>query len=318
MVLIATASANMYIEKASLSIVVITVVLIVYILLLSTIMNYILGVNRKVEEAKKKIELIHKHTEESIEYASLIQGALVPQAEVLQTIFHDSFALWRPKDIVGGDIWLFNGLRHEDECLLMVIDCTGHGVPGAFVTMLVKAMEQQITTKIAYDADEEVSPAKLMSIFNRTMKKLLKQESVESISNAGFDGAIVYYNKREKILKFSGAETPLFYMHNDTLKMLKGNRHSVGYKKSDANYEFKEHIISVEEGMQFYLTTDGYLDQNGGDKGFPFGKKRFKKIIENSYKKSMQEQQEIFVNELETYQQNEIRNDDVTLIGLKI
>ena len=82
----------------------------------------------------------------------------------------------------------------------MVIDCTGHGVPGALVTMLVKAMEQQITTKIYYDPEEQVSPAKLMSIFNKTMKLLLKQESIESVSNAGFDGAIIYYNKKEGIL----------------------------------------------------------------------------------------------------------------------
>ena len=78
------------------------------------------------------------------------------------------------------------------------------------------------------------------------------------------------------MIKFAGAETPLFYVENEELKMLKGNRHSIGYKTSDASYEFQDHIIEVKDGMSFYLTTDGYLDQNGGDKSFPFGKKRFR------------------------------------------
>ena len=318
MVLLITALGNFLIGKDPVIITIINVILIIFVLLLSTIMNYILGINRKIEDAKKEIEIIHKHTEESIEYASLIQGALVPQEADLQTMFQDSFALWCPKDIVGGDIWFFNELRNDDECLLMVIDCTGHGVPGAFVTMLVKAIEQQITTRISHDPEEEVSPAKLMTIFNRTMKKLLKQENVESISNAGFDGAIIYYNKNQKKLKFAGAETPLFYTQNQKIKMIKGSRHSVGYKKSDANYVFKEHIIDTEPGMQFYLTTDGFLDQNGGTKGFPFGKKRFKAILEENQTRSFSQQKEVMLTTLSHYQGTEERNDDITVIGFKI
>ena len=272
----------------------------------------------EMEKTKLEIEAINKHTRESIEYASLIQGALIPDHSVFRNYFSDYFAIWHPKDTVGGDIYLFEELRHKDECLLMVIDCTGHGVPGAFVTMLVKAIERQITAKINNDPDEVVSPAKILSIFNKNMKQLLKQESVDSVSNAGFDGGILYYNKKEKVVKFAGAETPLFYVEENEQKMIKGTRYSVGYKKCSIDYEYKEHTIAVKEGMQFYLTTDGYLDQNGGEKGFPFGKKRFKKIIEAYHQESMADQQEIFLNELETYQQEEIRNDDVTLIGLKI
>ena len=203
----------------------------------------------------------------------------------------------------------------------MVIDCTGHGVPGAFVTMLVKAIERQVIAKIKSDRyrDIDVSPAWILSYFNKTMKILLQQENEESISNPGFDGGIIYYNKKEKIIKFSGAETPLFYTDtNNELQTIKGSRHSIGYKKSDTSFEFKENIIDVKEGMKFYLTTDGYLDQNGGDKGFPLGKKRFKKIIEEYNKESMIDQQKIFLAKLNSYQDEEERNDDVTLIGFKI
>ena len=271
----------------------------------------------EMERAKQEIEAIHKHTRDSIEYASLIQGALMPEESAFKNYFQDYFTIWHPKDLVGGDIYLFDELRNDDECLLMVIDCTGHGVAGAFVTMLVKAIERQITGRIKH-SDEIVSPAKILSIFNKSMKHLLKQESKESISNAGFDGGIVYYNKKEKIIKYAGSETPLFYIEDDELKMLKGTRYSVGYKSCDVNYEYKEHIVSVTEGMSFYLSTDGYLDQNGGEKSFPFGKKRFQNIIKKHHTKVMLEQQEIFLNELDSYQGNEESNDDITLIGFKI
>jgi serine phosphatase RsbU (regulator of sigma subunit) len=272
----------------------------------------------KLDEARKGLVATNKHTRESIEYASLIQGALVPNNDTFTNYFHDYFAIWEPKDIVGGDIYLFEELRNGHESLLMVIDCTGHGVPGAFVTMLVKAIERQIIAKINNDLNIDVSPAWILSYFNKTMKKLLQQETQDSISNAGFDGGIIYYNRKKQILKFAGAETPLFYIDDEKLKTIKGNRHSIGYKKSDVHYDFKEHIINVQEGMKFYLTTDGYLDQNGGDKAFPFGKKRFSQVIKENSSKSFSKQKDILINTLQKYQANEERNDDVTLVGFEI
>jgi len=275
---------------------------------------------------QKNIELevraIHKHTRDSIEYASLIQGALLPEKDVLLKYFKDNFVLWTPKDTVGGDIYLFNELRHDDECLLMYIDCTGHGVPGAFVTMLVKAVEAQIISEILTDTDMNVSPAWIMGYFNKALKKLLKQETKNSLSNAGWDGGIIYYNKKDKILKFAGAETPLFYIdENDTLQTIKGNRYSVGYKKCSIDYEYKETIINVKEGMKFYCTTDGYLDQNGGEKDFPFGKKRFTNIIKDNHTLPMMDQKNIFIEKMEEYEEmivNNDRNDDMTVIGFEI
>lgn len=268
-----------------------------------------------MEKAKQELEAVHKHTRESIEYASLIQNSLIPDNKTFKHFFEDYFAIWEPKDIVGGDIYLMEQVS-EDEVILMVIDCTGHGVPGAFVTMLVKAVERQLMANI--HKDEVISPAKILQIFNKSIKHLLKQESEDSISNAGFDGGIIYYNKKTHMLKFAGAETSLFYIDNNELKTIKGNRHSVGYKKSDANYEFTDHTVEVREGMKFYCATDGFLDQNGGEKGFPFSKKRFSNLIKENYKKTFSQQKEILFNSLANYQGDEDRNDDVTVIGFKI
>ena len=283
--------------------------------------NSYIGMTTDITKQKKieeEIRQMHKHTRDSIEYASLIQHALIPERSTFENFFPDFFTYWQPKDIVGGDVYLFEQLS-DKESLLLVIDCTGHGVPGAFVTMLVKAIERQVTALIHGNDFINVSPAWILSYFNKTIKKLLKQESEESISNAGFDGGVLYYNKEEKIVKFSGAETPLFYFdENGEFKTVKGNRHSIGYKKSDADYEFKEHVFEAKEGMQFYLTTDGYLDQNGGEKDFPFGKKRFGNLLKENYQKPFKDQEKILVDELITYQGNTDRNDDVTVIGIKI
>ena len=273
-------------------------------------------------EAKKEVEIINKHTRDSIEYASLIQNALMPIPNAMSPYFKDHFVTWTPKDTVGGDIWLFSELRHKDETLLMFVDCTGHGVPGAFVTMIVKAVEREIVSIINHNETMDVSPAWIMGYFNKTIKKLLRQETKDSLSNAGFDGGIIYYNRRKQIIKFAGAETALFYIGKDgILNMVKGNRYSVGYKKCDMNYEYKETIIDVKEGIKFYCTTDGYLDQNGGKKGFPFGKKRFSKIIQEHHKEPMSKFQTILQLNIMEYE-NEIvnndRNDDMTVIGFEI
>ena len=316
-VLVVVTFSNIELGRDISSLIIVDIILIIFILLMSTIMNYVLDINKKILESKQMIEDIHRHTKESIEYASMIQNALIPNSQEFQNYCSDFFSIWQQKDTVGGDIYLFDGLRDQDECLLMLIDCTGHGVPGALVTMLVKAIERQIVVQIS-NSDEIVSPAKLLAIFNQSMKHLLKQDSPESNSNAGFDGAILYYNKKNRIIRFAGAEIPLFIVEDDELRMIKEEKYSVGYKKCDANYQYTEHTIEVKDGMRLYLTTDGYLDQNGGEKGFPFGKKRFKKIITENYQKPMSQQKEVFLNSLKNYQGSEERNDDITLIGLKI
>jgi PAS domain S-box-containing protein len=280
------------------------------------LINYVQDIS-SAKQRESKLNSLYKHTQDSIEYASLIQGALIPEPDIFGNYFNDFFSVWRPKDIVGGDIYLFEELRDKDECMLMVIDCTGHGVPGAFVTMLVKAIERQIVANIK-NSEDIVSPSKILSIFNKSMKHLLKQDVADSVSNAGFDGAILYYNKKEKIIRFSGAELPLFYVNENGVNTIKGSRHSVGYKKCDAKYIYEEHTVDVKEGMKFYLATDGYFDQNGGKKGFPFGKKVFKSIILKHQDKDMKIQKEILLDNLKEYQGKEEVNDDITLIGLEI
>ncbi len=271
-----------------------------------------------LEDIKNKIHEMHIHTKDSIEFASVIQSALIPDYNLFKKFFDDSLVLWTPKDVVGGDIYLIEELRDGDECLLMVIDCTGHGVPGAFITMFVKAIERQIILHINNNKDMDVSPAWVLSYFNKNMKKLLKQESKDSVSNAGFDGQVIYYNKSTNIIKTASARNEIFYIKDDELNTIKPDKHSVGYRDSNSEYEFKDTTINIDKEMTFYISSDGYWDQIGGTKELSFGKRRLKKVLIDNYKESMADQKEILINTLYEYQDDSERLDDVTFVGLKI
>ncbi|MEA3384715.1 MAG: response regulator [Campylobacterota bacterium] len=268
------------------------------------------------EEAKLNIEKSNKKMKDSIEYASFIQKAIIPNDDTINKYFKDNFIIWEPKDVVGGDIYLINELRDDDECLLMVIDCTGHGVPGAFVTMIVKAIKEQITNKIIH-SKEEVDPSKILAFFNKHLKMLLGQNSTQNISNVGFDGQIIYYNKKQNIIRCASARNEIMFIQNNELKSIKGDRHSVGYSDSKEDFVFKNHTIDISIPTKLYLASDGYWDQLGGDKYLPFGKKRFKEMLELNYMLSMEKQKELFKNILFQYQKEYFRNDDITLIGLE-
>ncbi len=295
---------------------------VVVILLMMLVAYVLLKRIHFVQQSKQKIEADHRQTRDSIEYASLIQNAFIPDASDFDRYFSEHFCFWKPKDIVGGDIYTLIPLRHEDEVLLMVIDCTGHGVPGAFVSMLVKAIEQQIVTKLLHQQDD-ISPAHILTTFNQSLKTLLKQNSAQLVQDddvlhTGFDGGILYYDKRRAIVRFAGANLPLFYVHQGEVRSIKGDRHSVGYFASDMNYHFTEHQLSVVSGMCFYLTTDGYLDQNGGEKGFPLGKRRFVQTLTQHQHATFGQQAQVLINLLANFQKNYEQTDDITLIGVKI
>jgi len=188
--------------------------------------------------------------------------------------------------------------------------------------MIVKSIQREIVSKLLKHPDFDISTSIIMSYFNKTMKKLLKQNDKYSVSNAGFDGGIIYYNRRTQVLKFTGAQTPLFYITTDgELHTIKAERYSVGYKQCSNEHEYIEHVLYVKEGMKFFISTDGYFDQNGGRKDFPFGKTRFVNIIKQNYQKPLHQLKQIFIQELEAYQNmilNNEQNDDITVIGFEI
>lgn len=283
-------------------------------------------IEHELMREKSKAEEARQQLQDSINSAALIQQTLTPKDEALNAFFTEQMHIWQPKDVVGGDIYLFTTLRHEEESLLMVIDCTGHGVPGAFLTMLIKAIHQQLVTNLKH-RQGEVSPAKLLAEFNVTLKRLLKQEEEQqktlraqksNYHDVGFDGAIVYCDKQRNLVRFAGAHTSLYYLNGSDLNIVKGDRQSIGYRQSRVDFEFNEYDLIATPYSVFYLTTDGFIDQNGGSKGLPFGKKRFEKIMLDYGDQALVRQRTIFLKEHQAYQQGENQTDDITLLAFRL
>jgi hypothetical protein len=168
-------------------------------------------------------------------------------------------------------------------------------------------------------AKKDIHPGELLTIFNKEIKSLLDQHGRESKSNAGFDGAIVYFDlKRRGIIRYAGAETPLFLVDKEgKCKTIKGSRHSVGYRSCDADFVYEEHEIKMDSFDRLYLTTDGLLDQNGGAKDIPFGKRKLISILESHHDKPINEIKELVMTDLTEWKGNAEQNDDITFVGIE-
>lgn len=278
-------------------------------------------VEKRTEELNKTLgDLEHKHNllkrantkiMDSIQYAKLIQDSILPNKEEIKTYFPEHFIYWEPKDVVGGDFYQFYVLK--EGLLLMVGDCTGHGVPGGFMTMLSTASLRNIIL-----GEKHTTTGTILSQMNNSIKKSLKQESRKSISDDGLDCGICLIKPGEQKLEYSGAKSYLFTLINGELAETKGNRKSIGYTRSPMNYEFTTHSISIPLGTTFYMFTDGLIDQIGGDFGYPYGKKRLIQLLVEIQDKPMKIQKEFIIQSLKEYQGNQDRLDDVTIIGIRI
>ncbi|MBI9099624.1 MAG: SpoIIE family protein phosphatase [Spirochaetaceae bacterium] len=259
------------------------------------------------------LQLSDKNTQimDSITYASTIQQSILPQKEVLTKNIKEHFTLWRPKNVVGGDFHWFH--ETKEGFLLAVCDCTGHGVPGALMTMTTYSVLNRIASHFIDD-----NPALILKELNKVLRSLLNQNTEKSLSDDGLDMGLCYYSKEDKRVIFSGAKNSLRIVQNGKLTELKGNKQSIGYFKSKEKFEYTNHEISIEENQTFYMTTDGFLDQNGGEKDFSFGKTRFNKMVLKYADLPLPEQKAHFEKELKEYMKDESQRDDIVVLGFKV
>jgi serine phosphatase RsbU (regulator of sigma subunit) len=270
----------------------------------------------ELDESKAVVEKAHRDIQASISFASLIQSAILPNVkEILPQYVKDYFAIWKPRDIVGGDIYFTIELPEYHKVVLMVIDGAGHGVPGAFVTMLVKAIENQIradlTTK-GLDPD----PAGMLAHFNRDIKSMLKQ-SKGSRSNAGFDGGILLIDRLNSRCIYSGAKTDLYVLRDGALEVVKGDRAHVGFTRTKPDQIYTNHDIQCPSGTRLYLATDGYVDQEGpGD--LRFDKGRLEEVLIELQTQPFVKHETCLINTLKSFQGSCPQSDDITFVGLEL
>lgn len=270
--------------------------------------------NVKLNKTLEKVEEANKEITAGIHYAKIIQKALLPAPDEIKSCLPQNFLIWMPKEIVSGDIFFVN--RSNGGIIVAVIDCTGHGVPGAFMSMLAcSAFERAVKDEKCHD------PAKILKRLNHIVKNLLHKDPENNISNDGMDAAICFIDNSSSVpadrrkLIFAGAKIPLIYIHENKLKTIKADRHSIGYNISDVNFDFTNHILDIEKGMRFYIASDGYEDQLGGEKCRRFGKKRFRNLLFEISSHPFAEQQKMLLESSAQYRGENERQDDVTLLG---
>lgn len=265
---------------------------------------------KKLADAKSELAQAKHQIDESIEYASFIQRAFLPGTNRLRKFLPLSFLLWHQRDSVGGDSYWFK--EWGDGFFIGVIDCTGHGVPGAFMTLIVQSLLDRSATV------QSASPAEVLGNMNRLIKEALGQDCKGSSSDDGMDCVLCYLNTATKKITFSGANSPLYISDSKGVRFIKGDRCGLGYVRSPDDFTFTDHELELCSGMRFYLTTDGIIDQVGGEKRFPFGKRRLMRFIEKNMDTPIFGQGEAIEKELIDYQGNEARRDDITVLGFEI
>jgi serine phosphatase RsbU (regulator of sigma subunit) len=225
---------------------------------------------------------------------------------------------FEPKDIVSGDFYWCT--QKGDEFILAVADCTGHGVPGAFMTMMGNTLLNNIVNE-----DNVTDPAKILSLLNTSVQNTLKQQQDEEElrEGDGMDVVLINYNLKIRFVTYAGAKNTLFYTKNNEIITLRGTNISIGSTLSKRENVFENHIIYLDGGETFYLTTDGFQDQLGGGEGEntrrrKYMKSRFMEFLLKISTLPISEQSLTIREEFNTFKGSHIQTDDVTVLGFRV
>jgi len=260
---------------------------------------------QQLKQAFDEIGAKNKEITDSINYASKIQAALLPSQEDIKYLAKDYFILFKPKDIVSGDFYWAE--QKGDKFYLAICDSTGHGVPGAFMSLL--------NLNFINEAVSEKNILKPNEIFNYVRNELVNGISKEG-QNDGFDGTMVCFDKANNKFTYAGANTKPILISNHTIKILPADKMPVG--KGEKDESFTLHEVDYKAGDTLYLFTDGYADQFGGSNGKKMKFKKLEEIVSSIYDKPMAEQSQILDKEFTEWKGALEQVDDVCLIGIRL
>ncbi|WP_291727466.1 7TM diverse intracellular signaling domain-containing protein [Bernardetia sp.] len=266
---------------------------------------------QEVQAKEAKIRKLYEDLSDSIHYAQRIQKAILPTQEKFNELLSRSFVFFKPRDVVSGDFYFLEKI--EGKIILAAIDCTGHGVPGAFMSLIGNDLltEVIINKKIT-------EPHHILQKLHIGIRSLLKQQ--ETNNRDGMDMALVVIDIENKWLEFAGANNPLVYIQNNELEVIKGDKMPIGGDNSRRAKSFTKHRVSLENETVLYLFSDGIQDQFGGEKNKKFSPKRLRNLLLEHHQKPMDEQQAILRQTIESWQQEgkEKQIDDMLLVGVKV
>ena len=262
-------------------------------------------------EKNSQLKTANRLIMESIEYARRIQTAMLPDKKALDSELLDIHVCWEPLHLVGGDYFWLEKIGSQS--LLAVMDCTGHGVPGAFMTLVVASALDRILHEMGL-----VSPAAILRALDQGVRERLRQDQPDSDSDDGLEAAICLWDPAARGLTFAGAGLPLLFARaGGQVEEIRGDRDRLGYRSLPVKGEFHEHHLEVAPGDCFYLLSDGVPDHMGGRPPLTLGRKRLAAIINPLLGRPMDQQLAEIENQLKAYRGSEPRRDDMTLIGFR-
>ena len=266
---------------------------------------------REVVEQKNELEVKNREITDSINYAQRIQASILPPEKKLKDHFPGSFIFFQPRDIVSGDFYWFDRLN-GDRFLIVCADSTGHGVPGAFMSMIGSTLIKEFTLR-----EDLSTPSLLLEKLDMEITNTLNQNVELQGASDGMDITICEINLTTKYMRFASAMRPIMLFHNNELMYLRGNRSSIGGELADIK-EFQDQEYQLQQGDVIYMFSDGYPDQFGGPLGKKFKMVRLKNLLEDIHHKSMEEQYEQVKSSFLLWKKDHPQVDDVLFMGIKI
>jgi serine phosphatase RsbU (regulator of sigma subunit) len=268
------------------------------------------------EELKQLYEITNSQKEEiisSINYAKRIQSAILPTEQNIAELLNMNFILYKPKEIVSGDFYWIKQVKHYT--VLVSADSTGHGVPGAFMSMLGISYLDEIVQR-----REIIQANQILNEMRKQIKYSLRQSGTKEEPGDGIDLALCVIDNKKNLMQYSGANCPLYFISNNNgkpvLNEYKADPMPVGVQSS-LDKSFTNHEIQLETGDTFYLFSDGYIDQNGGINNHRFTSEKFKKLLLDIHDHSMYEQKEILEQTLIDWMGEHSQRDDILVIGVR-
>ncbi|MFP4060294.1 MAG: response regulator [Bacteroidales bacterium] len=275
-------------------------------------------IQRQYSEIKQQRDFLVKRKEEitdSLFYAKRIQKALLTPRKIINMYFPDHFIINRPMDIVSGDFYWSR--KHGDKIMFVVADCTGHGVPGAFMSILgISFLNEIINAHYSIHPGKELLPSEVLGELRIKVIQALRQTGSSKEPKDGMDISLVIADIKTGQLRFAGGLLPLYVLKKDGLLEIKGDSFPIGFL-FDIEVEFTNHELQIEPDDVVYMFSDGYRSQFGGERGKKFGSKRFKKLLESFYKLPLKEQKFILDKALMDWQGSDPQNDDILVTGFR-
>ncbi|MFT7155184.1 MAG: serine phosphatase RsbU (regulator of sigma subunit) [Parvicella sp.] len=264
----------------------------------------------EIEEQNEKLEELYTDVTASIRYAKRLQDSILPTDQFIKKVLPESFVLFKPKDIVSGDFYWC--VETEEKVLFASVDCTGHGVPGAFMSLIgANALNQIINKQVD-------NPAEILNQLNKLSSDALnKSEEGRDKVRDGMDMAICAISKDGKTLEYAGANNPLYLIRDEELIITKADKFAIA-SFEDGDQQYQNHRFEVQKGDVLYIFSDGYADQFGGVKGKKFMYRQFRELLMHIKNKPMNEQKEILDSKLEDWRGQFEQVDDILVIGVRI